>query len=428
MNHTFYLIIFSNLVLFATNLAAVDPRSLSRDEAIRLAFSNHPDLKVATILIDRAASKARWSGRLENPTLDFNYRGDGAGLDEEEQTTEAAFSQRFPVTARLKHEKNLRRHQILLAEAEVAEKRRGLAGEIDRAIVELLATREREDLARRGLDVNGEILTFLEKQAAAGEVSKLDSMQAKLVARTLGQERERLEALEKQQRLTLLKLLGLDASSDLSLEESIALPGSAPSSEADLEVILRRRPDYVLALAKIDESRAALVLENAKRWEDISVSLFVEDEHATDAPIGLERNTFAGFGISIPLPLRQRNQDGIAQAELDGVEAQRGVEAASFSIRADCEAAYRSRLDAWKLARESAGELPALAEEQLAEVRKAHGNGEATFLQVRQAQEQLLEVRRAALDFLTDYHLAGARVRLATGAYPGLETSSQNEK
>jgi hypothetical protein len=43
---------------------------------------------------------------------------------------------------------------------------------------------------------------------------------------------------------------------------------------------------------------------------------------------------------------------------------------------------------------------------------------------VRQAQEQLLEVRGAALDFLTDYHRAEARVRLVTGAYPGLATST----
>lgn len=415
------------LFLFAF-ASASSSRALTRDEAIRTALANHPDLKVAAVAIDRAASRLRWSGRLENPGLELSLSDDGAGRNEGERNYEVAFSQRFPLTSRLRHEKGLRRHQILLAEAEVAERRRELAGEVDRALVELLATRERQRLVDEGISLNGEIVEFLEKKTASGEVSKLDAMQAKLTARSLGQERERIAAQERQQRLALLRLLGREASGDLNLEAGFALPAAEPSTRADLDTILPRRPDHVLALAKIDEASATLVLEQAKRWEDVSLKLFVEGEKAVDAPNGLERNTFAGIGVSIPLPLRKRNQDGIEQARLDGEEAARGVEAARFKIRGECEEAYRARLDAWQLAKEAADELPALAKEQLEEVRKAHANGEATFLQVRQAQEQLLEVRRAALDFLADYHLAEARVRLSTGAYPGIQTSPQNQK
>jgi len=428
MNPSIPFLLLLAFVAAGTCLPASEPRTLTRDAAIRTAFANHPDLKVAAVAIDRATSRLRWSGRLENPEFELNVSDDGIGRNEGERNYEVAFAQRFPLTSRLRHEKGLRRHQILLAEAEIAERRRELAGEIDRAFVELLATRERERLVREGLALNAEILRFLEEKAAGGEVSKLDAMQAKLATRTLGQERDRLAAQEQQQRLALLRHLGLDATSNLRLDVALDLPAATPSGKADLDTILSRRPDHVLALAKINEARAALVLEEAKRWEDVSVRLFVEGERAVDAPNGLERNTFGGIGISIPLPLRNRNQGGIEQAKLDGEEASRGVEAARFKIRGECEEAYRARLDAWKLAREAADELPALAKEQLDEVRKAHAQGEATFLQVRQAQEQLLEVRRAALDFLADYHLAEARVRLATGAYPGLESSSQNQK
>lgn len=412
----------------ALTLATVAAESLTRDEAIREAFARHPDLKVAALAIDRAASRLRWSGRLENPELEFNLSGDGIGLDEGEGNYEVAFAQRFPLTSRLRHEKGLRRHQILLAEAEVAERRRQLAGEVDLAIVELLAARREIELVDEGVALNREIQAFLEKQAAAGEVSKIDAMQVKLTSRTLNQERARLDAAEEQQRLALLQRLGRDAEAELRLADTLDLPVSAPPVRADLESILSRRPDHVLALAKIDEARAALVLEEAKRWEDVSVRFFVEGEDSVDAPRGLERNTFAGIGFSIPLPLRQRNQDGIAQAKLDGEEAALALESARFRIRGECEEAWRARLDAWRLAREAAGELPDLAREQLATVREAHAVGEATFLQLRQAQEQLLEVRRGALEFLAEYHRAEARARLASGAYPGLGASSQISK
>lgn len=416
------------LVLVAGQAPLVGaPRAVTRDEAIQMAFANHPDLKVAAIQIDRAASRLRWSGRLENPELELSVSDDGVGLNEGEGNYSVAFAQRFPLTARLRNEKGLRRHQVILAKAEIAERRRELAGEIDLALIELLAVQERRRLVADGISLNDEIQGFLEKLAAAGEVSKLDAMQAKLAARTLGQERERLAAQEKQQRLALLRLLGLEATTDLPLDASLLLPEAAPPSQAELETILSRRPDHVLALAKIDQASAALVLEESKRWEDVSLKFFVEGEKSTDAPNGLERNTFTGIGLSIPLPLRQRNEDGIAQAKLDGEEATRSVEAARFQIRGECEEAYRARSDSWLLASEAAGELPTLAKQQLEAVRAAHGIGEATFLQVRQAQEQLLEVRGAALDFLTDYHRAEARVRLVTGAYPGLATSTESK-
>ncbi|MCC6952536.1 MAG: TolC family protein, partial [Deltaproteobacteria bacterium] len=124
-------------------LHADDPVALSRNKAISLAFSNNRDLKIATLEIERAKTRVRWSGRLENPELELRVNDDGVGLDEGEGNYEVAFSQRFPLTAKLKRETGLRKYQVILAEAEIAERRRELAGEVDRSVVELLATREK---------------------------------------------------------------------------------------------------------------------------------------------------------------------------------------------------------------------------------------------------------------------------------------------
>jgi len=404
-------------------LHADDPVSLSRNKAISLAFANNRDLKIATFEIERAKTRVRWSGRLDNPELELSVNDDGVGLDEGEGNYAVAFSQRFPLTAKLKRETGLRKYQVILAEAEIAERRRELAGEVDRAVVELLATREKIRIGRESGALNKEILTFLEEKAKLGEVSKLDVIQANLNGRTLAQEVDLLLTQEQQQRLLLNQLIGLDATSDLRLDGSLDLPGSRPAEKADLDVILQHRPDYILALAKTDESRASIALEEAKRWEDIALKVFVEGEKAMDDPTGLERNTFAGIGVSIPLPFRNRNQEGIAQAKIDAEAATKGVDSAQFHIRAECEVAYRRRLDSWELAREAGGELLALAEENLAEFRKAYERGEATLPQVQNAQEQVLKLQSTATTFLSDYHLAEARVRFVTGAYPGISLS-----
>lgn len=416
------------LLLVTVVLSADDPVASSRNKAISLALANNRDLKIATLEIERAKTRVRWSGRLENPELQLSVNDDGVGRDEGEGNYEVAFSQRFPLTAKLKRETGLRKYQVILAEAEIAERRRELAGEVDRAFVELLATREKIRIGRKSAALNKEILTFLEEKVKLGEVSKLDAIQANLNGRTIAQEVDLLVTLEKQQRLLLNQHLGLNATSDLRLEGNLDLPGSRPAEHADLEAILQHRPDYILALAKTDESRAAIALEEAKRWEDIALKVFVEGEKAMDDPTGLERNTFAGIGVSIPLPFRNRNQNGIAQAKIDAEAATKGVDAAQFNIRAECEVAYRRRLDSWELASEAGGELLALAETNLAEFRNAYERGEATLIQVQNAQEQVLKLQSTATTFLSDYHLAEARVRYVTGAYPGISLSRQISK
>ena len=123
-----------------------------------------------------------------------------------------------------------------------------------------------------------------------------------------------------------------------------------------------------------------------------------------------------------------RDREGIAQAKIDVESATQGIEAVQFQIRSECEEAYQRRFDAWELARESGGELLDLAEENLTAFRGAYERGEATLNQVQKAQEQVLELQSAAVTFLSDYHLAEARVRFVTGAYPGLDVSSRSGK
>jgi len=423
-NHFSTIITFPNklflALLLTVSTAGADPVSVSRDEAIRMAFENNRELAVASLEVKRAASRQRWSGRLDNPKLEVALNGDGIGLDEGESNFEVALSQNFPLTARLKREKDVRQHQVILAEAEIAERRRELAGEVDLTIVEMLATREEIRLQNKLVNLNREILEFLRVQVKRGEVSSLEVTQSMLSGRTLEQGAKALVARETQQLLALNKIIGLDAETELQVNQGFTLPGERPSTSAELGAILTRRPDYVLALAKVGEAEAVIALEQSKKWEDVSLKLFVEGENAVDEPIGLERNTFAGVGFSIPLPLRKRNQDGIAQAEIDREEANRIIEAARFRIESEAEEAYRQRLDAWELARDASGEILGLAEKNLEDFNKAYQQGQTGLLQVQRAQEQILEVRTAATLFSGDYHRAAARVRLVTGAYPGL--------
>jgi cobalt-zinc-cadmium efflux system outer membrane protein len=399
----------------------------SRDEVIRLAFENNRELRLATLEIDRARATQRWSGRLDNPELEVSYSDDEAGLDENEGTLAVAFSQRFPLTARLRHEKSLRQWQVILAEAELAERRRELAYQVDLALVEWLAARSQWESSRELAALNEEILAFLNKQAEAGEVSKLTVIQTKLTGQSISQQATRNAAAQKASLLHLKQLVGLEPNTGFNPPAALGRPGSA-LAERDFAEVLAHRPDHVLALSRIDEAGAEATLAHAKRWEDIAVEAFAERERAVDEPGGLERNTFLGIGVSIPLPLRQRNQEGIAQANINREAASRELEAVQFQIRSELAEAYQQSRDAWGLARETGGEVMDLAEQNLTEFRQAYAQGQASLIEVQRAQEQILELRKASLDALSAWHQAEAKVRYVTGAYPGLSLPSDSAK
>lgn len=404
--------------------ANAETRSLTRDEAIQSAFSNNRDLAIATLEIKRALSKLKWSGRLDNPELEIEAASDEPGNNENEGSFTVGFTQSFPLTSRLKDERNLRHYQVILAEAEIAEHRRGLAGKVDAAIVELMTTREKIEVSNQLVALNKKMVDFLKEQAKQGVVSSLDVMQTTLSGRTLEQQSKLLHSESRHSMLALNRIIGFEPETSLHFKSSFDLPRNCPGIDVSLQAVLQQRPDYVLSLAKIDEAQAAITLEEARRWEDVSLKLFVEQDDAIDLPEGFDGNTFAGVGISIPLPLRNRNQEGIEQARINYEAAKKTVDSARFQIRSECEEVFHHRSDAWELAREASGEILGLAEKNLEEFRKAYQQGQASLIQVQRAQEQVLELKTGSLELIADYHRANAAVRLATGSYPGLSIRS----
>lgn len=393
-------------------------RVLSGDEAILLAYRNNPELRLAELELRRAETRLRWAGRLPNPKLELSAGDDSLGLDENEQNLGLGFSQSFPVTSRLRDEKLLRRAQIVLARAEVAERRRALAAEVDVAALKLAVERRQIEQSRELAVVNEEVAEYLRRQAERGEASPLDVTQADLTGQTLAHQVEHAEAKERALALNLNRLLGLEPDESIEIRRPLDLPVARPNLRDSMDEVRRRRPDHLLALAEIDEALASLQLERARRWEDVTARLFVDWERETDAPGGPERNTVVGLGVSFPLPLRDRNQEGIALAKLKRARAEQAAAALRFRIRSEYEQAFRQRLATWEFSSHAAGEILRLAEKNLADSQSAHRRGQTGYLQVHRAQEQLLESKSAALEALADYHFAAARLREVSGHYP----------
>lgn len=391
---------------------------LTRETAIVTALRENRELRVAAFEIDAARARLHWAGLLPNPELEITASDDFLGEGEGERSLEVGFTQRFPVTSALRNSRELRRHQLEIARLEFASRQRQLAHETDKAWIELAIAAHTTALHKDLLALNDEIVTFLEDRAAVGEASRLDVAQAQLKSRLLGLQIAGGKAQEQSASLRLLQLAGLPGGTPPNTGPSPELPTAPPATSLNTTLILSKRDDYQVLLLQSPAAETRLALAKARSWEEISLSIFYEAERSIDEPEGAATNHFGGLGLSIPLPFRKHNGADIAEAEITITRADAAREALAFAIQSQAEAALETRATAHRLATEARGDLLADAHKLLKETTAAYRSGLASFLQVQQAQEQLLELNTGAARLLKDYLMADAGVRFATADYP----------
>ena len=109
--------------------------------------------------------------------------------------------QSFPITARLRLEKEVSKAEVKVAEAEVADYARKLIVKAQDAAIRVVAIRERQALRKRQAELAGQLAEYIQKAVEAGNDLVLDAGQARLEASQLALairalEKEEIEATE----------------------------------------------------------------------------------------------------------------------------------------------------------------------------------------------------------------------------------------
>jgi len=218
----------------------------------------NPDLAAARLRIDEARARVKQSGLLSNPQLSTSFEQDptfgelGGGI---------GFSQAFPVTDRLRLEKEVTQVQVAVAEAEVADVERRLTGQAQRAAVQLLALQQQMDLRVQQLKVARELADYTDGVASKGEGSPLDAAQAKLEANQFEVDIRQLDIRSQQLNGALKPLIGLSPSDSLSLAGSLSDVSMPPMEKPDL----MQRKDYEAARLSVVAASRAIQLEKARK-------------------------------------------------------------------------------------------------------------------------------------------------------------------
>lgn len=404
---------WKNSVFFAVALACGGLRATAEPGAVVTLASvddrvraQNPDLRAARFMIDEAIGKKRQAGRLENPELETELEHN-AGFTE--RRFEIGLSQKFPVTNRLKLQKNLGSTGVMAARAEVREVENQLVGEAKSALVRVLALRERKKLLDQQATLSKELADFISETAKKGEGSFIDAGQAKLEASRFSTESRQLSAAERMAVGELKPLLGMTPG------ETLHVSGGIPNLRLPEGVDDVERPALEAARLAVIAAEQETAIERTKEYGDVKAGFYAAAARVTDAPEAAEREGIVGIRFSIPLPFWDKNEGNIEAAEAKAKRRRQEVTALNRGIRLEAEAARAEMLEWAQLAAEIENTLLPQAAEQTDLAEQAWRNGQSDLLTVLRSREQRLELAAARLDALQNFQLARVRYQTALG-------------
>jgi cobalt-zinc-cadmium efflux system outer membrane protein len=402
------------------------PRVLGVPQLIDIARKDNKDLQAACYAIDTARAKLLQAGLRSNPRLDLSARSDFLFRNEGEYATTAAISQQFPIAGRLLRQKDVARVDIALAEAEVQEAERRLANDIAGAVGRLVVINRQIQSRDALIAVEEKLAKTTRNRFKAAEVSELDVNTVQLDLQRFVQERDLLQTQRQALLVTLNTLLGRPASSALNIDDSIPETGGLSSLEQLQLKAIQSRPDLRSALLASNRAEAEMALAKASRWEDWTVGLELSQDRQsiTGAPTqGADRAI--GVLVSIPLPLFNKGQGLIAQAQASREQAEAKIAAQRLSIAGEVAGAYgeATRLQA-SLSQYGQRLLP-ISRRSVRLAQEGYNQGLIPVFDVVQAQRQQAELNATYLTTLDQYLQTLARLHTAVGDYVPASTNNE---
>lgn len=400
----FYLFLGLGLLIFPVG---AEPELILTESnlADRIHIQN-PELKAARWKIQEALGQWQQSGRPSRPSLDIQWTHDSR-LREGEM--KIGVSRSFPVTDRLKWEKEIGKSQLEAAEMEVRSVEQQLITEAKLILIQVSAIKSRRQWISLEQQEAQDFAEQLQKNQQRAEASALDTAQAKIDAARLQIEQKQLDAREVKLLADLKSLLGMPVSARITVSSEL------PAPKAVVEGNATQRADYQQALKQIDSANHRVKREIANRYDNLDAGIFLNGMRQQDIPSGYQNDLMLGFQLSIPLPFGDDNSGNIATAKAQ-VERKR-EEAKVILTKAHHEAsgANAEMLEWKKLETQITEELLPLAEEQLKLAHQSYSQGQGDLATIFRARTQKRQLLLARVDARSSYHLARIRQEAALG-------------
>lgn len=277
------------------------------------------------------------------------------------------------------------------------------------AFYELLRRQEEERLALESAKLLAEIQGKVETRVVVGEAPRLELVRAE--AETLAAQNAAASAALRvdEARALLRRLAGNSLPSAFHARGALPPHSEAPPLAVLVPQVLSAHPQLKVAAAETERARSRLELERALRNPQPTVrAIGSSDPESRQAMVGL----------SIPLPLWNRREGPIAQAQAGIGYATAQVEAQRAQLLRELDSAYARQGVTQRQISTFEKSLLRSAEEGLRVAEAAYRAGERSLLEVLDAQRTLRSVRADYNQALFDRNAAWLDIERLTARDP----------
>ncbi|AXA94145.1 TolC family protein [Massilia sp. YMA4] len=380
---------------------------LTLEQAVAMALATSPQLRASAQDIAIAEGARLQAGTMPNPTLSY----DREGIQRGNRTQTTLFSQPIELGGKRAARIALAEQDQTLARIRLDVDRAELRADVVDAYLNALTAQERRDLVEQSVQVADKAASAAARRVAAGKISPVEETRSSVAAATA-----KLELAQASTALALARrhLAALWGSTD-TLRRPLVTPDMHLSDIPPLERLqdrLQASPQMRRARTQVTREQAQVRLERAQRIPDVTLTVGRQKEDQAARSLTV-------VGISVPLPLFDRNQGNLLSAmrRADKAQAELDVERVRLT-QALADAHHRAVLAQQQLTTLKVEILPA-AQGAFDAAVTGFELGKFSFLDVLDAQRTLFQAREQYLGALAERYRSVADLQRQTAIDDG---------
>jgi outer membrane protein, heavy metal efflux system len=384
---------------------------LSLDEAMALFLKQNLDLIIASYGIDAAKGRQITAQLFPNPTLSVNtFSAYTQGCNLHKCGAVApTLTQLFEVAGRRGYRREVAGLDTMSVEARFEDTVRQLGFTLKDAYFRV--QRQRGHLAV-DQEIQGILMKLLQGFTGEGKrgASDLDRVRVGLMAvnadAAVYQDMQRVEERSGDLRM----MLQVPQDVELELTTSLSYRTAEPNLARLLEYALENRPDIRAKRLTRDKRKTELQLAKAIRYPNVTTDL----GYMAQGPHGPDNQQQWVLNFSVPLPVFNRNQGGIVEAEVTVLAAEADIQKTAIQIQNEVGVAYRRFLHGRKLFEAMSGALTR-ASIVFGAAQLAFTKGEIGILDLENTRRSYADTRENHLEAIFGHQQDLLRLEWAAG-------------
>lgn len=379
---------------------------LSLQEALAMFLRQNFDLMITKFGIDYAKGQQITAGLFPNPVFSVAFGGSFSKEQFGQRSNLYRSGQANNMIQQLFEMAGKRGYRIesadfgtQSAEANFADAIRQLSFTVKDTYYRVQLAQRRLALAEENRDRFARILEVNTIRFKKGYIAEVDLIRIRL--QVVDFQSQIIQAIQEgnASRADLRVLLGISSGVDLFLTTELDYHPIEPDIATLRRVALDTRPDIRLRRLTQSQRLADLKLAKAYRYPDLTVGA----GYAPQGPVGQDLQQQLTLGFGVPLPLFNRNQGGILQAEVSVQAAEADLQKTIIQVENQVEIAYRNLLESRRLVEAYRGGVLEDARLTLTIVEKAYERGGATILDLLDAARTSRTIQQNYIETLFNY-------------------------